>query len=376
VKIDPCTHRPTCPGCPRYGEPGLADAPRLLLERFAGRTGAVLDEVIEGAALAFRVRARLAVRGRASSPKLGIFQEGTHAIADIPSCRIQHPRINEAAKAIRAAIRHSKVAPYADKPHTGLLRYVEIVVERATGRVQVTLVANDDDEETLLPMAAELEQLLGDRLHGLWWNGNRSHGNAIFGSAWKRLAGAEAIEETIGGAKVFFPPGAFGQNNLDLADRLVEDLHSRVLHNVVVTEFHCGVGSIGLGLVARSRELRLNELSPRGLLGLAMGLDALPDDQRAKTTVVDGTAAEAIGLLRGADVVIVDPPRKGLERDLIEALKDYPPPLLLYVSCDAASLVRDAEAIVATSELRLRRLTPYAMFPYSEHVETLAEFRL
>jgi len=404
MRILPCTHRPPCPGCPRYGEAGLASEASILLAEFADRSGARLDPVVEGAPLGYRIRARLAVRGRAASPKLGIFQEGSHSIADIPSCTIHHPRINLAARAVRDAIRRTATAPYADRPHVGLLRYVQIVAERSTGRVQVVLVANDTSEQSLLPMAAALVPALGDKLHSLWWNGNAVRTNTIFGDQWRLLAGEEAVKETIGGADVFFPPGAFGQSNLDLADRLVTDVQARVgriadgmrvaraadaaraedavrvvdtarvAEDAIVAELYCGVGAIGLGLVERVREVRFNEVSPHGLRGLEAGLAALPLRSRARTSVESGEAAGAVQILRGASCVIVDPPRKGLDDAVISALRAERPSQLLYVSCDIDSLVRDADRLVESGVFRVARLTPYAMFPYTDHVETLAEF--
>ncbi|HXC52166.1 MAG TPA: hypothetical protein VN634_14865 [Candidatus Limnocylindrales bacterium] len=369
----PCTHRPPCPGCPRYGERGIADSALAILREIAAGSGAALDAVVEGAPTAFRVRARLAVRGRASSPKLGIFQEGSHRIADIPSCTIHHPAINDAARAIRAAIRASGAAPYADRPHVGLLRYVQIVVERSSGMLQIVLVANDRDEQSMRPMAGQLIAAIGPRIQGLWWNGNAERTNAIFGAEWRLLHGSEAVRETIGGTVVFFPAGAFGQSNLDVADRMVADVHSRVPADRVVAELYCGVGAIGLGLVARSREVRFNEVSPHGLRGLELGLDALGRDLRRKTKVVAGEAGAAIGVLAGASTVIVDPPRKGLDAALVAQLRAKPPQQLLYVSCDPESLRRDVGELVSAGSLRLRRLTPYALFPYTEHVETIAE---
>lgn len=374
MKLPACTHRPTCPGCPRYGERGVAAPCVETLTALAERTGAGLDRVVEGAALGFRVRARLAVRGRASSPKLGIFQEGSHHLADIPSCNIHHPRINAAARSIREAIRRTGTPPYIERAHGGLLRYVQIVVERSSGRVQVVLVANDRTEHSLMPMAAVLQDLLGERLQGLWWNGNPERSNTIFGPDWHLLAGAEAVEETIGGAQVFFPPGAFGQSNLDLADRIVEDIHSRVPDDAVVAELYCGVGAIGLGLVERSREVRFNEVSAQGLRGLEIGLAALPPPLRAKATVTGTEATAALDVLCGATCVIVDPPRRGLDDAVPVRLCEQRPEQLLYVSCDAESLVRDAKRLVERGSMRLKRLTPYALFPYTAHVETLAEF--
>jgi tRNA/tmRNA/rRNA uracil-C5-methylase (TrmA/RlmC/RlmD family) len=156
----------------------------------------------------YRHRARLAVRGRPRSPKIGIFQEGSHRIVDIPRCIVHHPLVNEVAAAVKAAVRRTGVSIYGDGSHRGCLRYLQIVVERPTGRAQVVLVANDETPDALAPTAEALVADLGPKLHSLWWNGNPARANVILGSHWHRWSGPEAVCETIGGARVFYPPGA------------------------------------------------------------------------------------------------------------------------------------------------------------------------
>jgi tRNA/tmRNA/rRNA uracil-C5-methylase (TrmA/RlmC/RlmD family) len=92
--IPNCTHRPTCPGCPHFGVAGLAPSTLERIERLADETGAALAPVLEAPPHAHRHRARLMVRGRARSPKVGLFQAGTHRIADIPGCPVHHPLVN------------------------------------------------------------------------------------------------------------------------------------------------------------------------------------------------------------------------------------------------------------------------------------------
>lgn len=371
--IAACTHRPTCPGCPRYGDSGIAQPALQRLRDLASLQGARLDPVVEGAPAAFRVRARLAVRGRAGSPKIGIFQEGSHRIADIPSCVVHHPRINEVVRDLKDCIRGCHVPPYVESAHRGVLRYVQMVVERSTGAVQVVLVTNDEGSETVQALGAALAQRLGPRLHSLWWNGNPQRTNVIFGHHWQRLQGPEALREIIGGVSVFFPPGAFGQSNLDLADRIVASVHALVPDGAVVAEAYAGCGSFGLGLLGRSREVRLNEQSPHGLRGLELGLAERPASERDKARVLGGDASACAAMFDGADVALVDPPRSGLDATVLEAIARARPSLLVYVSCDPSSLCRDVDAL-AQGGVRLRSLTPFALFPYTAHVETLAVF--
>jgi tRNA/tmRNA/rRNA uracil-C5-methylase (TrmA/RlmC/RlmD family) len=372
--LPPCPHRPPCPGCPRYGRAGLARAPAERLRALA-RASALPDPIVHGAAprLGFRHRARLMVRGRASSPKLGLFQAGSHRIADIPRCRIHHPLVNEVAAVLRRAVRESGVAPYAERPHRGDLRALQVVVERTGPRAQLVLVANAAEPAPLLPLAERLRDALGARLQGLWWNGNPERGNVILGPHWRHLAGEEAVRERIGGAEVFFPPGAFGQSHLALADALVAQVHAAVPDGAIVAELYAGCGAIGLGLLSRCRELRFNESHPHALAGLARGLAARPAVERDRARVAPGAAGEQTAILSGADVVIVDPPRRGLDAPLAEALAALPPRRLVYVSCDLDSLERDVARLRAGG-LRLAELSAWNLFPFTEHVETLARF--
>jgi 23S rRNA (uracil1939-C5)-methyltransferase len=314
------------------------------------------------------------VRGRAASPKLGIFQEGSHRIVDIPKCHVHHPLVNRVAAAVRRAVRETDTPPYAERPHRGALRSLQVVVERASQRAQVVLVGNASDPAPLGPLARALEPLLANDLHSLWWNGNPERSNVILGPHWQHVSGPEAVCERIGGALVFFPPAAFGQNHLDLADRLVEQVHAWVPDDRRVLELYAGCGPIGLGLLARSIEVAFNEVSPAGLDGLALGLAARPEPERARARVIPGEAGAAIGELAGSEVVIADPPRQGLDAGLLEALVAHPPERFIYASCDATSFLAQARSLTQLTPLRLRELLGFELFPQTRHLETLALF--
>jgi 23S rRNA (uracil1939-C5)-methyltransferase len=368
-----CPHRPPCPGCPRLGEPGIVATVRDALAALARTQGLPPPVLVEGAATGYRHRARLAVRGRATSPKVGIFQEDSHRIVDVPRCLVHHPLVNEVAAAVKHAVRRTGVTLYGDRSHRGCLRYLQVVVERPSQTAQVVLVANDETPDALAPTADALATALGPRLHSLWWNGNTTTTNAILGTRWHRWSGPAAVCETIGGARVFYPPGAFGQANLPLADRLVELVHGWVPAGARVLELHAGVGAIGLGLVARGHHVTFNEVSRFSLAGLNLGLDALGPDARRRTIVHRGPAANHLDAIADADVVLCDPPRRGLEAPLLERLAADPPPRLVLVSCNPDAFLDEARTLVR-GRLRLTALVPVALFPHTEHVETVARF--
>jgi 23S rRNA (uracil1939-C5)-methyltransferase len=374
VSAPPCPHRPPCPGCPRYGEPGIAPRAREALAAFAAREGLDAPAVVDASGFSSRHRARLMVRGRTRTPKIGLFQEGSHRIADVPHCRIHHPLINRVAAAVRSAARDAGVEPYADRPHRGELRAIQVVVERRSQSAQLVLIENAPQPGRVAALAGPIATELGAALHSVWWNGNPERGNAILGPAWQHLAGPEVICEAVGGCEIAFPPGAFGQSQPELADRIARSAQRCVPDGARAIEFHAGCGPIGMGLLQRVARLTFNERSEASLYGLALGIGLRPEPERMRAAVRAGSAAQHLDLLAGADAVIVDPPRSGLEPELLAALCAAPPAHLIWISCGLDAFLAQAGALLERTPLRLRSLEAYALFPFTEHVETLAHF--
>jgi tRNA/tmRNA/rRNA uracil-C5-methylase (TrmA/RlmC/RlmD family) len=369
-----CPHRPPCPGCPRFGEPGIDPVVGEALRGLARRHGLGEPAVVAGAALGFRHRARLAIRGRLGSPKVGLFEFGTHRVVHIPNCQVQHPLINRVAGAVRRALVEARIPSYSDQAHLGLARYLQVVVERGSQTAQVVLVANADASAPLARCLELIREELDGGLHSLWFNAHCDRSNSVLGPHFERWCGPETVAERFGGAAVHYPPGAFGQSNLEVAQRIIEHLREQIPHDSCVTEFYAGVGAIGLSVIDRARELRLNESSPHALHGLEHGLAGLEAPQRAKVTLRPGQAGAMRDAAAGADVVIVDPPRKGLDPELAQRLAERPPERLFYVSCALDSLQEDILRLSSERRLRLVGLTVFDMFPYTAHVETVARF--
>lgn len=367
-----CPHQPHCPGCPRLAEPGLPAEPLARLQALATRTGAPAPVVHDSPPTAFRHRARLAIRGRADAPKLGIFEAGSHRAVHIPLCLVHHPVINRVAARVRDVLAQHRVPTYSDAAHAGVARYLQIVVERESQRAQVTLVTNDSAPDHLTTFFNDLQRALAEDLHSVWWNGNPERTNTILGPHWRHLHGAPHVTDRSGSARIFYPPSAFGQSNLELAMELAARVRDLARPGQRITEYYAGVGAIGLGLAETAGTLRLNELGEGSLAGLGLGVAALPDSLRAKVSVHPGPAGAHAGFIAESDFVIVDPPRKGLDPELIRALQKTPPERLAYVSCDIDSFERDASQLL--NSFRLARLEAFDLFPHTEHLETLAVF--
>ena len=301
-----------------------------------------------------------------------MFQLGSHRVVPIPNCSVQHPLINHVVAVVRRALVDADVTPYSEATHAGLARYLQVVVERRSRSAQVVLVANSATVEPLASCLDLVRERLGDELHSLWFNPHCERSNTILGPEFVNWCGPPGVIEHFGGAAIHYPPGAFGQNNLDVAERIVGHVRALVPEGARVAEFYAGVGAIGLSLLPRVNVIRLNELSPHSLQGLALGLAGLEAADRAKVEVVPGAAAAALQAASGTDVVIADPPRKGLDAELLEHLVGHPPDRLIYVSCGLESFLRDTARLTAGGGLRLRSLAAFNLMPFTEHVETVA----
>jgi tRNA/tmRNA/rRNA uracil-C5-methylase (TrmA/RlmC/RlmD family) len=369
-----CPHRPPCPGCPRFGEQGIAVAARAALAQLALVHGLPEVAVISGPDAGYRLRARLAIRGRLGSPKLGLFELGTHRVVHIPHCSVQHPLINRVAGIVRRAVAERRVTSYSEKAHLGIARYLQVVVERSSQTAQVVIVANSATPAPLAPCLDLIRERLGSDLHSLWFNANIERSNAILGADFENLCGPASVVEHFGGAAVHYPPGAFGQNNLQIAQCIIEHVRAQIPEGSRVTEFYAGVGAIGLSILSRASELRMNEVSPHSLSGLKLGLADLDSANRSKITVVPGAAGAACMAIEGSQVVIADPPRKGLDPELTEYLSEQPPERFVYVSCGLESFLKDTAHLISRGKLRLRALSAFNLMPFTEHVETVACF--
>jgi 23S rRNA (uracil1939-C5)-methyltransferase len=302
-----------------------------------------------------------------------LFEAGTHRVVHIPNCSVHHPLINHVANVVRRALVDARVSSYSDGAHLGLARYLQVVVERSSQTAQVVIVANSATPEPLVECANLVRERLGTDLHSLWFNANLERSNTILGPDFSNWCGPESVVERFGGAAVHYPPGAFGQNNLEIAQLIIEHVREQIPAGSRVAEFYAGVGAIGLSVLQQVDEIAMNELSPRSLHGLELGLAQLTPADRAKISLSPGEAGtKAAGEFQ---IVIADPPRKGLDPELTDHLTNHAPERLIYVSCGLESLLRDAAQLTSRGTLRLVSLAAFNLMPYTEHVETVARFQ-
>ena len=206
-----CPHRPPCPGCPRYGEFGIAPTAHGALTELARAHAVPEVAVVSGHTVGFRHRARLAIRGRLGSPKIGLFELGTHHVVHIPNCVVQHPLINRVAGVVRRALVDARITSYSDNARLGLARYLQVVVERRSQSAQVVLVGNSESPEPLAACFQLIREQLGGELHSLWFNSNREPTNSILGPDFHLICGPEASSNTLVALRCTSRPARLGR---------------------------------------------------------------------------------------------------------------------------------------------------------------------
>ncbi|MEM7413008.1 MAG: hypothetical protein AAF430_22440 [Myxococcota bacterium] len=368
-----CPHRPPCPGCPRFGDAAVPPRAREALRAWSAAHGGPEPAFETARGLGSRHRARLMVRGRTRVPKVGLFQAGSHRIVDIPRCAVHHPTINRVAAAVKEAA--AGVTSYADAPHRGSLRAVQVAVASESGRAQIVLVENAREPGPVAAMAPALAQQLGDALLGLFWNGNPERTNTILGPHWQHLAGDALLWERVADGDVAYPPAAFGQSQPEVADAIARRVRACVTPGRRIVEFFAGTGALGLALLGAAASVHFVELNPAGAIGLQHALARRSAAERTRAEASTRAAEDCTDLLAEAEVVVLDPPRKGVHPAFLSALAVSPVQEVAWVSCGLDAFLAQATQLLATSSLRLTGLWAYPLLPFTEHVETVAHFR-
>ena len=328
--------------------------------------------IISGNKTGWRCRVKLAVRG--VKIVIGLFEEGSHNVVSALGNNDHHPRINDALERLYEFFLQEHLSAYDEISHTGDIRYVQCVVERRTGLVQVSLVLNTEYGQKWEESLTRLYQR--DRLlwHSFWVNVNTKSTNAIFGKRWIHVVGKKYVWESLCGHEIPFLPSHFGQANLEMFERLLMDMEEIVPRRQHVTELYSGMGIISITLRELSRTITLFEIEPSAEKSFKELVTRLPVPLQKGCEFIVGDAAHAQDACARAEIVIVDPPRKGLSEQALQViLQQESVRRVVYVSCSWQTFERDAALLVAGG-FSIAWARSYVFFPGTDHLETLCIF--
>ena len=326
----------------------------------------------------WRMRAKLAVRGESSNPKIGLFKKGTHDIISIPNCPMHHPLINNAVKILLDCMCKHKITAYQEIFLTGDLRYTQFVVEEKSNKIQLTLVFNSKNDEVLkrAQIASFLQDLSKDDIwHSIWINCNDRASNAIFGDFWFLYFGEKFLKQKLLNREIYLHPSSFSQAHFSLFEKLVLSLNEKMDPQKRVVELYAGIGGIGFSVLDKSSSVICSEINPYAKECFEKTKSMLSENERMKISFHSLSAEDSVSFLRDCEVLIVDPPRKGVDRSVLEAISqsDYLEQII-YVSCYFSSFKRDVEFLKSVG-WKMDFAEGYLLFPGTNQIEVLCILR-
>nr|WP_027417408.1 23S rRNA (uracil(1939)-C(5))-methyltransferase RlmD [Aneurinibacillus terranovensis] len=303
----------------------------------------------------------------------GFYAQRTHEIIDMESCLIQHEHNDRLVQQVKRIASKYGIPAYFEGTHRGVLRHVVTKVGFATGELMLVLVTNGDRLPHKDALVEELVQEIPG-LKSIVQNVNTKRTNVIFGDTTRVLWGQEYIYDTIGSVKFAISARSFYQVNPVQTERLYSKAleYAALSGSENVIDAYCGIGTISLFLAQKAKHVFGVEIVP----------DAIEDAKRnarlngMKNVTFEVGEAEVViprWYEEGnrADVIVVDPPRKGCDEALLRTIVEMKPERVVYVSCNPATLARDLR-MLEDGGYRTVQVQPVDMFPHTVHVECCA----
>ena len=378
-----CPHFPSCVGCPfikvPYPEQLLkkrAIVGRALAE-YSSLAGADVSPVVPSPQrLGYRARVKLVVRKNRDQVAMGLYVPQTHRVIDISSCPVHPRQVNQVVFYLKKKVLELGIAPYDERDDSGDLRYVDFRFSVARHELSLTLVTRHASFPQGAPLAKALQQRF-PFITGVIQNVNENRGNVIWGNSFRTRGGRDTIMERVGDLKLVFPAGVFSQANPFTARKLYDRVYelAALKGGETVLDLYCGVGPISLYLAVAARQVWAVDDSE---LSITTAKQNARRNGRGNCRFIAGDVATTLTQLTKdlprIDLMVLNPPRKGIKAAALEAVLAAGAPRIIYVSCEPRSLARDLDRLVAAN-YRVEQIQPFDMFPQTEEVETLVLLR-
>ena len=372
-----CPVAKLCGGCDFHHMDYIEES-RLKMERVRTCLNRMAGENLESIPMnpapdttCYRNKAQYPVAQHKGRAYAGFFKAGTHQVIENDRCLILPKEADRVKELILDWMNQYRITVYDEVAHRGLIRHIYVRRGAVSGQVLVCLVANGRKLNRIPELIERLKTVPG--FATLVLSVNTRPGNAILGDEFITLYGKGWIEDTLCGLTFRLSPRSFYQINHDQTEKLYAAAieAAGITKEDTVLDLYCGVGTITLAMSRAAGRVIGVEVIPQAVE------DAKDNARRNGVTNAEFLCADAgaaaLELERKgikADVVVVDPPRKGLNADAIEAIARFAPRKLVYVSCDPATLARDV-ALLKEKGFKLQNAQAFDLFPRCAHVESV-----
>ena len=302
----------------------------------------------------------------------GFYAGRTHSIVPLDKCFIQHPLNEQIMSIVQRWMEEFNISSYDEVSHKGLVRHIFTRIGKYTEEVMVCLVINGKKIPKEAELIERLKQIPG--IKSICLNVNRENTNVILGKDIQCLWGQPYITDKIGEISYRISPLSFFQVNPIQTQKLYATAleYAGLTGKETVWDLYCGIGTISLFLAQAAKKVYGVEIVPEAIRD-AQENARLNHIENAEFFV--GKAEEVLpeqyeknGVY--ADVIVVDPPRKGCDEKLLACMVQMAPETIVYVSCDPATLARDLNYL-SNHGYKVKKVRCTDMFPHSVHVETV-----
>jgi 23S rRNA (uracil1939-C5)-methyltransferase len=315
----------------------------------------------------YRNRIQLHVQADKEHVGIGLFKPGTHELVSFDKCRLIPDAFNDILSFLAGELNNSQKIAALSR-----LKHLVLKISSSTKEIAVVFVTAKGDFSLLNDLAKNLAKQF-NQVTSIFQNVQKDPAGSLLGPKWHIILGKEKIEDKIDDLVFSMGPGSFVQ---------VNPVQTRVLHrqildyaelkgNETIIDNYCGVGTISLLLAKQAGRV----------IGIEEYREAVHDarynagiNNLQNVEFIEGKTETVLPRMAGSgvrpDIVVVDPPRKGCDPVLLEAIAEMNPPKVIYVSCDPATLARDLK-LLAEKGYRTRKVQPVDMFPQTMHVETV-----
>ncbi|MBE9034565.1 23S rRNA (uracil(1939)-C(5))-methyltransferase RlmD [aff. Roholtiella sp. LEGE 12411] len=343
------------------------------LERIGGFIQPPVDPVLAApSALSYRNKATYPLsRSATGQVQAGYYQKGSHQLINLNQCPVQDTRLNPLLAEVKQDIQKQGWQIYDEQRHQGQIRHLGLRIGRRTGEMLLTLVVKDWNLAGIENQAQEWLKRY-PQLVGVSLNQNRDRTNVIFGNETRCIAGVPYLQEKFAGLEFQVRPDTFFQIYTETAEALLQIIQSELNlqgHEVLV-DAYCGIGTLTLPLAKQVRQVTGLEVQPAAVEQAILNAQ---HNEINNVTFQVGAVEKLLpkmGII--PEVVLLDPPRKGCDRAVIDTLLQTKPSRIVYLSCKVATLARDLKLLCQNGQYDITRVQPADFFPQTAHVEAAA----
>lgn len=381
------------PDCPIYKEcggcqlqhlsySGQLKAKRKQVQDVLQRIGKLEDVVVHPVLgmedpWRYRNKAQVPVGEREGGLIVGFYQNRSHDIINMEACLIQQEKNDVVVQTVKEICDRYGVRAYNEQTHKGTLRHIMARYGMKTGEIMIVLITRTAELPNKKSIIEEIIAKLPD-VKSIVQNINPKRTNVIFGDETKVLWGEEVIYDYIGNIKFAISARSFYQVNPEQTKVLYDQAlkYANLTGEETVIDAYCGIGTISLFLTEKAKKVYGVEIVPEAIE------DAKRNAELNGISNVEFAVGEAEKVIPKwyedgiiADVLVVDPPRKGCDETLLQTIIDMKPKKVVYVSCNPATLARDLR-VLEDGGYRTVEVQPVDMFPQTTHVECISQLVL